>query len=289
MGFHVNEVDARNRSRWHRPCRLSAQGIRIVIGAILAFSLGAIGCGKHLDVASNASPSPTPAASPAPPAILIVADGAGNFQACSRAMRSAAKEKGLPLEIRTCRWSHGYMRILSDQLGYRHAQNEGAKLAAEVNELRRAQPQARIFLMGHSAGSTVILSALENLPPGAVEQAFLLSPSVSSRYEIVPALRNVGTRLHVYYSEHDFWHLGLAMQMIGTQDRMFLTSAAGRKGFAFEPRTEEERALAAKLHQHRWEPSDLLLGNDGGHFGAYRSEYASRRILPWIFGENAGR
>lgn len=249
--------------------------------------LNGIGCAHH--VTASLAPSPLPIPCSKDPILLYVADGAGNFQACSQAVRAAVERNHLPIEVRTFEWSHGYMRVISDQLCYDYSRMQGQRLAAEMDEAKRKTPNARIHLMAHSAGSTVLLAALEHVTPGTVEHAFILAPSVSSDYDVRPALRNVGDTIHLHYSEHDFWHLGLAVKFVGTTDHMFLTCAAGRAGFRFRPQTEEDHILATKLQQRRWIPSDFLLGNDGGHFGAYRSPYLEQTILPYILGSTPTR
>ncbi len=126
----------------------------------------------------------------------------------------------------------------------------------------------------------MVLSALENGRPGVVERAFLVAPSVSARYELTPALTNVKHAVHVYYSRHDWYYLGIATHVVGTQDRKWFEPASGRVGFRFEPKSPEQQALAAKLLQHPWKQSDTQTGNLGGHFGAYQSEFLRRNVLP---------
>jgi hypothetical protein len=269
------------------PMRPFAAARRAGVFVIILLFLAAcnVGCTRHL-TASVAPPPPVDSCVGGP-VILFVADGAGNFQSCSRTLREAIARDRLPIEVRTFEWSHGYLRVLADQLHYSHAREQGKRLAKELETARMQQPNARIHVLAHSAGSTVLLAALEHASPGTVDHAFLLGPSVSSEYDLRPALRNVRQALHLHYSEHDFWHLGLAVKFVGTTDRAFLTPAAGRIGFTYRPTTPEEEALARKLLQRRWMPSDFLLGNDGGHFGAYRSPYVEQAIFPYLFAQPA--
>ena len=185
-----------------------------------------------------------------------------------------------PVYVHTFEWSHGHGRILSDQLGFDHAQAAGRALASQVDEFHAKYPKCRIFFLGHSAGSSVILSALEEARPGTVERAFLLAPSVSATYDLRPALRNVKQAMHVYYSKHDWWYLGFATQVVGTQDRRWIAPASGRVGFRFNPEAPNDRALEAKLKQHAWRPRDVETGNLGGHFGGYQPEFLRRHVLP---------
>jgi hypothetical protein len=124
------------------------------------------------------------------------------------------------------------------------------------------------------------LSALESVRPAVVERAFLVAPSVSARYPLTIALKNVKQAIHVYYSRHDYYYLGVATHVVGTQDRKWIEYASGRVGFRFDPNTPEEQALACKLIQHPWKQSDSQTGHLGGHFGAYQPEFLRRNVLP---------
>jgi hypothetical protein len=142
-------------------------------------------------------------------------------------------------------------------------------------------PHMPIYLLGHSAGATVALSALENMRPGLVERAFLLSPSVSNQYDIRPAVHSVNRGMHVFYSRHDYWYLGLATHVLGTADRRYIHPASGRVGF--KVRTDDgDFALQAKLFQRPWQHVDAQTGNFGGHYGNYAPGFLKRHLLPLL-------
>jgi hypothetical protein len=251
---------------------------------MLAATLGAPGCSVLRPTVRGCATMPV--ASPCPAAVFI-ADGAGNFQSCSRSFLDAVASARVPLRVHTYSWSHGKGRIVADQLGFRHAQNEGIKLAALIEDFHRRQPQTPIFVVGHSAGSSVAITALEHTSPGTVRQAFLLAPSISANYDLRPALRNLRECLHVHYSSSDWWYLGLATQIVGTQDRAWLSPASGRVGFRLELQSEEDQVLAAKLRQRPWTPADNDAGHHGGHFGAYQVEFLQREVFPWMLASSA--
>lgn len=244
------------------------------VGYALLVLTSASGCGGFHFV--HKAPEP-----PRPLEVAIfVADGAGNFQNCSGALRDACEGTKPPSFVHTFEWSHGYARILADQLDFQHARKAGAALARQLEDFHQQAPKCRIFVMGHSAGSSVVLAALESVSPGVVERAFLIAPSVSATYDLTPALRNVKHSVHVYYSKYDWYYLGIATHVVGTQDRHWFEPASGRVGFRYEPKTPEEEALATKLLQHPWKTADGHTGNLGGHFGAYQPEFLRRNVLP---------
>src|SRR5205085_1715720 len=126
-----------------------------------------------------------------------------------------------------------------------------------------------IYLIAHSAGSAVLIAALENLPPNTVDRAFLLAPSLSATYDIRPALRTVRNGLHVFYSRRDTAYLGVWTGILGNSDRRWGPSS-GRIGFQVLPACPQDAYLYGKLFQRPWQPADRAAGNDGKHYGDYQ-------------------
>ncbi len=211
-----------------------------------------------------------PPQTPAVPATVFVADGAGNYQLLSKALRGVVKKDGRAIDVVTHEWSHGKYRILADYLHHEHACEEGKRLADKMREHRVAYPDRPIHLIGHSAGATVVMAALENLPVDFVERAVLLAPALSAEYDVHPALRSVHQGLHVFCSPYDYVILGFATRLLGTPDHRW-TAMAGCQGF---------RAADRKLVQQPWRPADCALGNTGGHFGAYQPEFLRAHVMP---------
>src|SRR6266446_9690589 len=83
---------------------------------------------------------------------LIVVDGAGNFQGASRALRGSVAAEGNLIGLETFEWSHGFYRIVADQVHFNHARAQGRRLAEHILEVRRRWPDRPLYLFGHSAG-----------------------------------------------------------------------------------------------------------------------------------------
>src|SRR5579862_203972 len=101
--------------------------------------------------------------------VAFVCDGAGNYQITSKQLRGVVAATHAPLSIETFVWSHGYKKILPDQTDLQHARQKGQLLAEEVLHFHCQHPDVRIHLVGHSAGSMVVLSATEHLPPETLD------------------------------------------------------------------------------------------------------------------------
>jgi pimeloyl-ACP methyl ester carboxylesterase len=220
---------------------------------------------------------------PPPPelrAVVFSADGAGGFNGTTRALREAACDcKGI--HVVCVDWTHGTGRIIADQVDRSHADEEGRKLAEQVKVWRANRPDVPVFLVGHSAGSAVVLNAVASLPAGSVERVILLAPSVSADYDLRPALRRIRSSVDVFYSNQDWASLGLGVAIVGTADRRW-TAAAGRVGFRPIAECPEDRELYTKLRQHRWDPSMSWSGHLGGHYGPTRTTFLRAYVTPLL-------
>ena len=211
--------------------------------------------------------------------VVFVADGAGNLGETSEAMQQAIALNRAALSVERFDWSHGPFRVLTDQVGYRYAQEQGHRLAEQLVAWRASCPKAHIHLLSHSAGATTILTAAAEAPPGTVDNIVLLSPSISCDYDLRPALRNINGYIDAFVSEEDRWALGLGIVLVGTADRR-LAPAAGRVGFRPIVETPDDTPLYAKLRVHPWDPVVAWTGNTGGHSGTYRVGYLRAYVVP---------
>jgi pimeloyl-ACP methyl ester carboxylesterase len=212
-------------------------------------------------------------------AVVFVADGAGDFRAASTAVHKVVTDDHWPVQVEPVPWSHGYLRVLRDQLDYAHGRAEGHRLAGQIIALKSQHPQMRIYLVGHSAGTVVAVAAAESLPPGLIEGMALLAPSLSTFYDLRPALEAVRNHVDVYYSRRDWGYLGIGTTILGTSDRL-RAPASGRIGFQEYLGSTQERAESQKLRQHEWHIADWRTGNNGGHYGSYQRRFLRAQVLP---------
>lgn len=215
-----------------------------------------------------------------PQGVVFVADGAGGWHATSLALGEVLAEARLPLAVERVEWTHGYYRVFADQMDYCHAQAEGRRLAAQVMAYRQAC-RGKVYLLGHSAGSAVILAAAEVLPPDSVDRILLLAPSVSMAYDVRPALRCAREGLDVFHSGRDYGYLGVCVAITGTADRRWCP-AAGRVGFSPPCPTAADAVLYGRLRQHAWDPSVEWTGNHGGHYGSHHPQFLRAYMLPLL-------
>jgi pimeloyl-ACP methyl ester carboxylesterase len=216
-----------------------------------------------------------------PQAVVFVADGAGGFKAASSSIRSTVAADCVPLRVETFDWTHGHWRVIADQIDRDHARKEGLELAAKVCALEQSCPGLPVCLVGHSAGSAVVLAAAEALPAGSIDRIVLLAPAVSTDHDLRPALACARRGVDVFYSSNDVFYLGFVVAVLGNADRE-RDPAAGRVGFRPSVADPQDAALYAKLRQYPWEPGLEPTGNYGGHYGAYQPGFLRVAVLPLL-------
>jgi len=215
---------------------------------------------------------------PAPPAaaarpLVWVADGAGGLGGCSGSLTKASALCANAVEVRQFYWSHGAYRVVRDQTDRGHSVAQGAKLAEDILARQKLEPGRRVVLVAHSAGSMVALAAAEKLPAGTLDRILLLAPSVSSGYDLAPALAATREGIDVFCSHKDRATLGVGVRLVGTADRGS-GRAAGRFGFC--------GAECARVRHHWWTPDLRATGHTGGHTGAYAPAFAVAHLFPLI-------
>jgi pimeloyl-ACP methyl ester carboxylesterase len=233
--------------------------------------------------ARDTARAPAPSTPDARPLVWVV-DGAGDLRGCSTALGKANVAAGNPVELAAFPWSHGFRRVLIDQIDLPHAKTQGARLAARIRERQAAEPGRRVVVVAHSAGCAVALAAGECLPPDSVDRVLLLAPSVSTEYDIRPALRAAREGMDVYCSKKDRLALGVGVRMVGTTDR-FLGAAAGLHGFKM-PGGPVQDLEATRLRQHFWSAEMARTGHTGGHYGVHAPAFITAYLFP-AFGVRA--
>ena len=134
-----------------------------------------------------------------------------------------------------------------------------------------------------SAGCAVALTAGEVLPSGSIDRMILLAPSVSTGYDVRPALWAGREGLDVFCSKKDWVALGFVVRVVGTTDR-FGAAAAGRRGFQPMPSKELSPAETARFRQHFWSEDVAWTGHTGGHHGMHAPDFVIAYLLPLMTG-----
>ena len=212
--------------------------------------------------------------------VVWVADGAGGFGGCSQALSQASLDCGNPIEVCSFPWSHGYRRVILDQMDMGHAREQGRRLAGAIMQRRQCEPGRRMVVVAHSAGAAVVLSAGEVLPPGSIDRIILLAPSVSRSFDVCPSLSASCEGIDVFCSKKDWLALGIGARLVGTTDR-YLGRAAGRHGFR-QRLINRNCCNPCMLRHHFWTPEVAWTGHTGGHFGSHSPAFIQTYLFPLI-------
>jgi len=230
------------------------------------------------------STSQKPAAAAEKPLVWVV-DGAGDLKGCSNALGATNATMADPVDLEVFAWSHGYRRLLLDQIGTGHAKAQGMKLAHEILERKLKEPGRRVVLVAHSAGCAVALAACDQLPIDSVDRDILLAPSVSTNYDIRPTLWSAREGVDVFCSKKDWVALGFVVKVVGTTDNFWSGAAAGRLGFKTTGTSALADPEAARLRQHFWTPELAWTGHTGGHHGMHAPVFVQTYLMPLMMGK----
>ncbi|MDW8241605.1 MAG: alpha/beta hydrolase [Thermogemmata sp.] len=226
-----------------------------------------------------------PERSPNSKPLVWIVDGAGDLKGCSNAIGYANAVRGQPLEVVVFPWSHGYRRLLRDQIDGEHARRQGVRLAQAILERKAREPDRRVVLIAHSAGCAVALGAGDVLPPNSVDRIILLAPSVSTGYDLRPTLQAAKEGVDVFCSKRDWVALGFVVRVVGTTDNFWSGAAAGRWGFRQARLAWQDPLIASRLRQHFWSPELAWTGHTGGHHGMHAPGFIHTFLWPLILGQ----
>jgi len=198
--------------------------------------------------------------------LVICLSGAGGLTGEVDRFRQGLLDGGIPCAIETFEWSSGW--VLGDQTDLSANKEKARQLARRIEKYRQEYPKRPVHLIGVSAGTGLIVWALEDLGPDySVDNVFLIASSLSSQYDLSAALKNVSGRLYNCYSAADTV-LALLVPLTGTVDRNSGDSG-GLHGFRPPENADGQTKVLyeAKLLQTAWEPKDRAYGHDGDHLG----------------------
>ena len=207
---------------------------------------------------------------------VIYLDGAGWYSG-DGPVRAGLRRAGFEGAVDRFGWS-ALLGPLHDHVMAGKGHPKASELARRITGLRRANPEGRIVLMGLSAGTSIIVSALEKLPDDvSVDYVVLLSPSISSRRDLSGALGHVRRRLYATHSPHDGI---LAGALSAGLER---GRPAGRVGFEVPPDlADKDQRLYRKVVNLPWRPGYVAYGWDGGHVSVTSAEFIRVVIAPRI-------
>jgi hypothetical protein len=230
------------------------------------------------------APCATAGLSANPPALakntVLVADGQGGQGGITDNLAQLVNIARMPLYVEQFNWST--LHAPTDFHNQYNFAVKGQQLANRVLNIRENCPGAKIYLLGHGAGTSVVLQAANRLPPGSVTRIILLASTVSCGYDLRPALAASAEGIDSFYSGDDLI-LQLAIRRFGPTDLGVkgVTCAAGINGFDM---------VSPNLRQHSLATHQEIRG--GGHLVYEKVSFIQNNIMPLfstIWGVNSAQ
>ncbi len=208
---------------------------------------------------------------------IVFLDGAGHFGA-GLSVEIGLRKAGYNGEFKAFAWTSG-LGWGADHLLAAKSSSKAAKLARKISEFRKKHPRGYISVMSLSAGSAVLLSALESLPDNVqVDYVVLFQPSVSDTRNLAPALAHVKGKLYTTCSQSDAILAALPITADGKP-----APAAGRMGFRIPADLQNnEKSEYEKVVILPWQAKYREDGWGGGHVSSTKPGFVKRVIAPRI-------
>ena len=214
--------------------------------------------------------------------VVYLLDGVGGFGFAPKVMESVLTEAGVPHELRSFYWSHGFGHWHEDLTDDENIRRKASELADSIMDFRVKADGRPVYVVAKSGGTAVALAALAQLPPDSVERVVLLSSAVSPDYDLVPALRSIRTELVSFWSPKDKVVLGLGTSLFGTADGV-KGDSAGLVGFRVPERASVAELLQyRKLRQVEWDQSMRKTYNFGTHIGTSMPLFVRDYVAPLV-------
>ncbi len=215
--------------------------------------------------------------------LVVCLSGAGGMMGETERLREGLAAGHVYRAIETFEWSRG--GVLEDQTGVDENRRKASELARRVENYQKSYPGQPVHLIGVSAGTGLVVWALEDLSPGSqVTGAILISSSLDTKYDLSKALAKVSDHLYSFNSVADTV-LSLGVTWAGTVDRGG-GLAGGLVGFIPpDSASADTRTLyKQRLTEISWWPGDMVLGHLGDHLGATNPSYVREKIAPIVLG-----
>jgi hypothetical protein len=216
--------------------------------------------------------------------LVVCLSGAGGMMGECDRIRDGLASGGVDRAIEVFDWSRG--DVLSDQTSVASNRRTAGTLARRLESYMIGHPGCPVHVVGISAGTGLIIWALEDLQPGLqVDGVVLMASSLDTKYNLGPALAKVRDHIYSFGSLVDPV-LSLGVTVAGTVDRGG-GLAGGLVGFS-PPDTAsaaDKDLYKQKLSLITWWPGDWVLGNTGTHLGSTSPTFVRVRIAPLVMGK----
>lgn len=215
-------------------------------------------------------------------AVVFYCDGAGWYTGSGR-VRAGLNEAKYDCKFVRFPWST-LLGPGTDHFIAARSSVTARRLARRIEDYHNKYPAADIHLMGLSAGTAVVLNALEQLPTNVkVKHVVLLASSASSTRDLTPAMRRVTGNLYNTVSRTDAILNALVANADGGSG-----PPAGRAGFRKpRPGRRDTDAAYRRVINLPWQPAYLAYDWEGGHVSATSPKFIRSVIAPRMLSDES--
>ena len=212
--------------------------------------------------------------------ITFFCPGAGNIDFGDQGVRDGLRGAGYRGQVATYVWTISFNPAIDQSLRL-NARLRASGLADHIKQYIDKFPGTPVNLIGLSAGTGVVIWALEDLKPAyKVDNVVLLASSLHHKYDVGKALRRVKGNIYNYYSPNDPI-LGGPMKVFGTIDGVFFEDGAGAVGL-------HSPSGSGRVVNIAWRPEFSKYGYSGGlHTDVTSSAFVRAEISQHIIGASA--
>jgi len=162
-----------------------------------------------------------------------------------------------------------------------HNRQKANRIAMRIAEYKFAHPDNPVVIVGQSGGGAVALWVAEAMPEGQeIDGLVVLSPAISPGYTVDFALSKTRRGVVSFFSEKDWFFLGVGTTLAGTMDGEH-TSSAGRVGFVL-PATRVRPKEYDRLYQVAWHEQMAAAGHTGGHLAGSAEGFVQHYVAPFV-------
>jgi pimeloyl-ACP methyl ester carboxylesterase len=192
-------------------------------------------------------------------------------------------EGGVDHAIEIVDWTAGH-NVLEDQTNLDRNRQIARQSSQRIARYVAQYPGRPVHLVGISAGTGIVVFAVEQLPPGVqVDGLILMASSLTNTYDLSPAMNRVRNDITNFSSVADVGVLGVGVGLAGTVDRGS-GPAAGLYGFGLPDGASPqiEALYKEKLVEVPWKPTYVVYGHVGDHLGAASAGFVRRFVAPIV-------
>ena len=198
-------------------------------------------------------------------------------------MGRGLRDAGVDQAIRFVDWGGLVMSSLDNLTNLKANRARAAWIAEDIRSYQSKYPDRPVTVLGYSGGGGLAILTLESLKAkgGKLDRVILCAAAVSPRYPLHNVIDQCEHGIINFYSERDWWTLGIGTRTLGTIDRVY-TRSAGHVGFHDADGELLELAGLTQIHHVRaWSK----WGHPGTHLGWLSRAWAREVLAGFIVRE----